>query len=116
MVGDKQDLSQESCTQKKEINEETIPVMNSDVSIREEMEEEGQFVLFNAENDYILVINRTGKFILESCDGKRSIKEIAGLIRSSYEINEEQIDLNHVVIDFVTRMSNAELVKFLEVA
>jgi hypothetical protein len=91
------------------IEESMIPIKNQEVTIREEIEEDGKYILFNAENEIILVINPTGKFILESCNGKRTVGEIVRKIEEVYTINED-VDLNSVVKEYFSTLLLAKLV------
>ena len=91
------------------IEESMIPIKNQEVTIREEIEEDGKYILFNAENEIILVINPTGKFILESCNGKRTAGEIVRKIEEVYTINED-VDLNSVVKEYFSTLLLAKLV------
>jgi hypothetical protein len=58
------------------IDEAMIPMKNPEVTVREEMEEDGKYILFNAENELILVVNPTGKFVFDNCDGKKTVGQI----------------------------------------
>ncbi len=93
------------------IENDMIPLQNSQVTIREEMEEDGRYVLFNADNELILVINDTGKFILENCDGSKNIGQIIDEITLQFLI-PENIDIPSVVHDYFKRLSLAKLVLF----
>lgn len=95
------------------IENEFIPVKSPDVSIREEIEDDGKYVLFNAENELILMINATGKFILESCDGTKNVKEIIDYIEKSFRFVED-IDLTPVVKTFLTTANKTKLISFKE--
>ena len=91
------------------VNEAMIPLKNPGVSIREEMEEDGKYILFNAENEFILVINPTGKYILDSCDGKKSIAAIIEDIKNNYAIDRD-LDLSTIVKEYVSLLLKAGLV------
>jgi len=97
------------------IDEYVVIKKNPLVTIREEMEEDGKYVLFNAENEFILVINSTGKFILENCDGKRNLKEIADLIEKEFTIKKkEEIDLIGIVKEFAKFLLKGKLVLIIK--
>ena len=81
------------------VEEDMVPIKNPDVTIREEIEEDGKHILFNAENELILVINTSGKFILDSCNGEKTVGEIAATIENDFAVNKD-IDLIEVVKDF----------------
>jgi hypothetical protein len=95
------------------IEESMIPIKNPEVTIREEIEEDGKHILFNAENEIILVINPTGKFILEKCNGKRTVGEIIKNIKEVYTLNED-VDLTSVVKEYFSTLLLAKLVKLKE--
>ena len=86
-----------------------IPTKNSMVTIREEMEDDGKYVLFNADNELILVINQTGKFILDRSDGSKTIGEIIDDITDQFSI-PENADIQSVVTDYFKRLSLAKLI------
>lgn len=81
------------------IEESMIPIKNPGVTIREDIEEDGKHILFNAENEVILVINPTGKFILENCSGKKTVGEIVKNIEEVYTLKED-VDLTSVVFEY----------------
>jgi hypothetical protein len=87
-----------------------IFIMNPEVTIREEIEEDGRYVLFNAENEFILLINPTGKYILENCTGDKTVNQIVQNIKSEFTVNDD-VDLEVVVKDYLTNSLKAELVK-----
>jgi hypothetical protein len=95
------------------IEDACIPVKKSEVTIREEMEEDGQFVLFNAENELILVINATGRYILSKCNGEKSVGGIIEDIKKDFAVKED-IDISKVVKEFVSLMLKGELVEIIE--
>lgn len=95
------------------IEEGTIPVKNPEVTIREEMEEDGKYILFNAENELILVINPTGKFILDDCDGEKSVGQIVKDIENNFRF-EEDMDILAIVKKFLSMLAEAKLVKIKE--
>jgi hypothetical protein len=94
-----------------EIENNMIPAKNPLVTIREEMEEDGKYVLFNADNELILVINITGKFILEDCDGSKNVGQIIDDVTQRFSV-PENIDIQSVVRDYLKLLSQAKLVIF----
>ncbi|MGE5342708.1 MAG: PqqD family protein [Candidatus Omnitrophota bacterium] len=86
-----------------------IPTKNPMVTIREEMEDDGKYVLFNADNELILVINQTGKFILDNSDGSKTIGEIIDVITDQFSI-PENADIQSAVTDYFKRLSLAKLI------
>jgi hypothetical protein len=91
------------------VEESMIPLMNPEVTIREEMEEDKKYILFNAENELVLVINPTGKFILDNCDGKKTIGNIIADIKKSFTTDED-MDIPAIVKGFVSTLLKAQLV------
>lgn len=84
------------------IEEKMIPIKKSGVSIREEMEEDGKYVLFDAETEHILVVNSTGHYILKNCIGEKTVGDIINSIKNEFSIDED-IDIKTVVHDFISR-------------
>lgn len=95
------------------VEETMIPIKNPEVTVREEIEEDGRYILFNADNELILVINPTGKFILDSCMGEKTIAQIIKDIKSNFTVNQDT-DLSAVVIGFISTLLKAELVTIKE--
>ncbi len=95
------------------ISDSTILIMNPGVTIREEMEEDGKYVLFNEENELILVVNQTGKFILESCDDHLNVKDLEKKVQENFNIKED-MDVSSVVKNFVSLLVKTNLVKIGE--
>ncbi len=63
---------------------------NPDVALREEDEDGG--LLFNPDTNQIKVLNPTGLFIWQQCDGTHGAAEIAQAIRDAFdEVPEDQI-------------------------
>jgi len=92
-----------------------VPVKNPDVTVREEMEEDGNFILFNSENELILVINPTGKFILDNCDGEKSVNQLVADIKEKFSVSED-MDLAGVVGGYLETLHKAQLITVKEVA
>lgn len=91
------------------IDETTTLMKNPEVTIREEMEEDGKYVLFNAENEIVLIINATGRFILEKCNGI-TVGQIVKEIEKAYNVLEG-VYLLGVVKTFLATLIDAKLVK-----
>ncbi len=69
---------------------ETVFVQNPEVVLHEE-DEDGALV-FNPDNDNIRVLNQTGHFIWNHCDGKHSVNQIVDAIRNEFsETPAEQL-------------------------
>jgi hypothetical protein len=92
------------------VEETMVPMKNPEVTVREEMEEDGKYILFNAENELILVINPTGKFILDNCNGEKSVGQIIKDIENEFTV-EETTDLSSIVKGFVAILVKGKLVK-----
>ncbi|MDQ1352150.1 MAG: hypothetical protein QG657_2456 [Acidobacteriota bacterium] len=91
------------------IDDMTIPVKNPEVTVREEMEEDGKYILFNAENELILVTNPTGKFILDHCNGSKTVAQIIRDIESEFTLAKD-IDLPAIVKEYLLILLKAKLV------
>ena len=85
------------------IEETMIPVKNPEVTVREEMEEDGRYILFNAENELILVINQTGKFILDNCDGKKTVGQIVRDIETTFTVKND-MSLPTIVKEYLSTL------------
>jgi hypothetical protein len=92
------------------INENTVLTKKREITIREEMEENGKYILFNAENELILVINSTGKFILDSCNGKKPVSQIIKDIEEQFTLGRD-IDLFEVLKGYINTLLKAKLLK-----
>ncbi len=95
------------------IEDTMIPRKSPEVTVREELEEDGKYILFNAENELILTINPTGKFILDNCTGEKTAAQIITDIENRFTVNED-IDLSTVVKNYLSLLLEAELVTFGE--
>lgn len=104
-------MSEEEKLEQKTVNidDMTIPRKNPDVTIREELEEDGKYILYNAENELILTINPTGKFILDNCNGEKTAAQIIVDIGNSFTVNEN-IDLSTVVKNYLSLLLEAQLI------
>ncbi len=57
-----------------------------------ESENKNFFYLYDSDSESIYIINHTGKRILELCNGKRSIEDIANILRKEFNV-----DLNRLL-------------------
>jgi hypothetical protein len=74
---------------------------NPDVVLREEDEDGG--LLFNPDTNQIRVLNHTGLFIWQMCDGSRNLKDIITALHESYEdVPGEEVDAQ--VGEFIDEM------------
>ncbi len=60
-----------------------LPIKNPDVVLREE-DADGA-LLFNPDTNQIKVINTTGLFVWEKCDGKHNLDEIIASMDEAFE-------------------------------
>lgn len=95
------------------IEETMIPIRSPEVTIREEMEEDGKYMLFNAENELILVINSTGRFILDNCDGEKNVAQLVEAIEKKYIINDG-INMLVIVKSYIGTLLAAKLIRIKE--
>lgn len=95
------------------IEEMMIPIKNSAVTIREEIEEDGKYILFNAENELILVINPTGRFIFDNCNGEKTIGQIIKDIEDCFTVKKDT-DLATIVKEFILILLKARLISIKE--
>jgi hypothetical protein len=91
------------------IKDSMVPQKNPDVTFREEMEENGKYMLFNAENELILVVNATGKFIIDNCDGSKTIVQLINAIKDNYVIAED-MHLPEIVKGYIITLLKARLI------
>lgn len=91
------------------IEDVTIPTKSPEVTIREEMEEDGKYMLFNAENELILVVNSSGKFILDNCDGEKTVAQLVEEIENNFTISEE-MDMTGIVKNYIETLLKAKLI------
>lgn len=88
-------------------------IKNPEVTVREEIEEDGKYILFNPENELILVINPTGKFILENCNGEKTVGQIIKDIENGFTV-KEHMDIPPIVKGFISTLLRAKLVTIKE--
>lgn len=91
------------------VNEAMIPIKNPEVTFREEIEENGKYILFNAENELILVTNQTGKFILDKCNGELTIGQIIKEIKNNFTL-KENTDLFSIIQEYMEKLVQAKVV------
>lgn len=54
----------------------------------------------------VVLLNDTGAAILDLCDGRRSVRDIAGVLQEQYGA-----DVTSDVIDYLSRLAERELVR-----
>lgn len=91
------------------VSETMIPVKNSEVTVREEIKDDGKYILFDADNEIILVTNPTGKFILDNCDGEKAVGQIIKAIENDFVVSDDT-DLLSVVKGFISTLLKAKLI------
>jgi hypothetical protein len=106
----KENLDQEEQEESINIEEDMVLVKNPAVTIREEIEEDGKYILFNSENEFILVINPTGKYILENCRGDKTVTQIVQDIKNEFTIKED-MELATVVKGYMVNLLKGDLIR-----
>lgn len=91
------------------INETEVPAKKPGVTIREEIEDDGKYILYNAQDELILVTNSTGKFILDRCTDEKTVGQIINDIENEFSIKED-IDMPAIVKSYVSTLLKANLI------
>lgn len=76
------------------------PHRKPQVIVRQQPEDDGMYVVYDGENETVLLLNSSGKVVWDLCDGQRSVNEILAAIAAKFMIPEGTA-------------SEAELCKFL---
>ena len=85
----------------KKMDEKDLLVRNPDVVLHEE-DPDGA-LLFNPDTNQIRVINPTGLFIWNHCDGTRNLPAIVSALKEAFEdVPEKEVDVQ--VSEFVEEM------------
>ncbi len=74
-------------------NEQPSPLYmrNPDVVVHEE--DRHGALLFNPDNDGIRLLNATGRFIWDLCDGKRDFPQLVSALRRSFsDVPDEEVE------------------------
>lgn len=77
-------------------------IRNPDVALREEDEDGG--LLFNPDTNQVRVVNTTGLFIWQQCDGSRAEADIVRALQDAFdEVPEDQVaqDVREFIADMV---------------
>ena len=78
-------------------------IRNPDVVLREE-DPDGA-LLFNPDTNQVLVLNNTGLFIWNHCEGKRDLPDILSAVKDAFEeVPDAKVDAE--VKDFVTQLQS----------
>jgi hypothetical protein len=88
------------------------PLKNSSVIIRED---EGKILALNQEQQLLLVMNSSGFFIWDQCDGYHSIEDISEAIRQSYDVAKTGLDepgVSEYVRRFLNVLEKGKLISF----
>ena len=85
----------------KKMDEKDLLVRNPDVVLREE-DPDGA-LLFNPDTNQIRVINTTGLFIWNHCDGTRNLSAIVTALKETFDGVPEQ-EVNTQVNEFIADM------------
>ena len=86
-------------------------IRNPDVVLREE-DEEGA-LLFNPDTGQVKVLNTTGLFIWQRCDGTNDLPSIVAAMRESFDdVPEDQVTSD--ITEFVDEMTTAGFVGIVE--
>jgi len=86
-------------------------MINPDVVLREE-DEDGALI-YNPDTDQIKVINPTGLFIWQQCDGSKDLTGIVSAMRESYdEVPEDEV--SEQVEKFIDDMVNTGFIGTVE--
>jgi methyltransferase-like protein len=77
-------------------------MQNKEVIFRQE---EDEAIIFNPDNSDIIVINSTGCFIWQSCDGKNTTEEIVNKMLDELDVTAERAnkDLDQFLSDLEKR-------------
>lgn len=94
------------------VSDDRIP-QNTGATVREEAEDDGRHLLYEPEQELILLVNRSGRAILELCDGRHTVGAIVREIQSRYELKAE-VDLHAEVVRYVRVLWATGLVRMVE--
>jgi pyrroloquinoline quinone biosynthesis protein D len=89
--------------------EPNVYFRNPEVTIREETEEDGRFLLYEPQREALLVMNPTGKAILELCDGHRTAHEIVEELKKGFETPPD-IDMQEEVERYLAILLKTNIV------
>lgn len=107
-----EDTLLENVTGLSELESTLKPQQKASVRVRSDAEEDGKYLLYEAERESLLLVNGTGKEILALCDGTRSIAEICDSLKSCLSVPPD-VDLNEEVSRFLFILSRANIVTFV---
>lgn len=88
------------------------PLKKTDVIIREE---DGKILALNQDQKLLLVMNSSGFFIWDRCDGQHSAEDIAEGVRQSYELAGSSVgetDVNDCIEQYLSVLEKGKLVTF----
>ena len=86
-------------------------IRNPDIVLREE--EEDAALLFNPDTGQVKVLNSTGLFIWQRCDGNNNLPSIVAAMRESFnDVPEDQITSD--ITDFIDGMTATGFIGIVE--
>ena len=94
------------------IADETI-LRNTGASVREEAEDDGRHLLYEPNQELLLLINGSGRAILELCDGRRTVGAVVAELESRYD-PRDGVDLRGEVLRFLRTLRDTGLVMMIE--
>ena len=94
-----------------DINDSNRYVKNPDVVLREENEDGG--LLFNPDTNQVKVVNPTGLFIFNKCDGNRDLTAIINELKESFINVPGNESIKHVK-KFLDEMVSSGFIGVLE--
>ncbi len=95
---------------------EKVPIKNSKITARKESD--GNAILFDHEKNSIFILNQTGLFIWNLCDGNHNVNKIIEKISISFSgidkicINKNQ--LNNKIGLFLGELEKHEMINFID--
>src|SRR3972149_6779570 len=95
------------------ISAEMMP-RNTGATVREIAEDDGRHLLYEPEHELLLLINSSGRAILDLCDGKRTVGAITQGIQDRYEAGEN-MDVRAEVLRYLRILWSTGIVTMIEV-
>ena len=95
------------------ISAEMMP-RNTGATVREIAEDDGRHLLYEPEHELLLLINSSGRAILDLCDGKRTVGAIIQVIQDRYEAGEN-MDVRAEVLRYLRILWSTGIVTMVEV-
>lgn len=92
-----------------EICDSAIPYRDPNASIREASEQDGKYLIYQPASDLALFMNRTGKRILELCDGARNVAAITKAIEQEFDV-PDSIQLRPTIKGYIAALAATQLI------